>query len=140
MNVTVRVWALVFSTEIEEKVKTAIMSVLPIKVELQDFGIPRLCGEGDLGNLRKLHQLLREERILDTARNIMLNGIEGNVVQFRLNKQVAYIGKVNFPAGEESLGSIYIEISCDNEEDILKIINWLAPQTVDGKPVEEIEL
>ncbi len=140
MKVTVRVSALVYPTEIEEKVKKAITNLLPVELHLQDFGIPRLYGEGDLDSLRKLHQLFREERVLDTARHILLSGIEGTSTQFRLNKQVAYVGKVNFPAGEERLGSIYIEISTEDKESLMKIIDWLAPETRDGKPVVEIEL
>ncbi len=140
MNVTVRVSALVYPTEVKEKVATAIMNIIPVELNLQDFGVPRLYGEGGLENLRKLHLLLREHRILDTARHFFLTGIEGNTIQFRLNKQVAFVGKVNFPAGDESLGSIYVEISAANEEDLLKIIDWLAPRTIGGKPVEEIEL
>ncbi len=140
MNVTVRISALVYPTEIEEKVKAAIINAFPIQLCLQDFGIPRLSGEGDLESLRKLHTLLREGRILDTARNILLSGIEGNNIQFCLSKQVAFVGKVNFPAGEESLGSIYVEITSENKEELMKIIDWLAPRTIGGKPVEEIEL
>ncbi len=50
------------------------------------------------------------------------------------------MGKVNFPAGEESLGSIHVEILADNAEDLIIIIDWLAPETVEGAPVREIEL
>lgn len=140
MNVTVKVSAAVYPTELQEKVKTAITNVVPVELSLQDFGAPRLFGEGNIEKLRKLHLLLREERILDTARHILLSGIEGNTIEFRISKQVAYIGKINFPAGEESLGPIYVEISSENKEDLLKIIDWLAPQTIDGKPVVENEL
>ena len=140
MNAKVRVFAPVNPTEVQEKVEQAILNFFPVSLELQDDAIPRLYGEGDFESLRRLHLRLREERILDTARRIFLNGIEGNSTQFRLNKQVAYIGKLNFPAGEESLGSIEVEISADNEDDLLTIIDWLAPQTEDGKPVMEIEL
>ncbi|SNQ62171.1 RNA-binding domain-containing protein [Candidatus Methanoperedens nitratireducens] len=140
MIATVKVFALVHPTEVREKVETAIMNLIPVKLLLQDFGVPGLYGEGDMGSLRKLHQLLREHCILDTARQVFMNGIEVNTIQFKLNKQVAYVGKVNFPAGEESLGSIHIEISAGNKEDLMTIIDWLSPRTVDGKPVEEIEL
>ncbi len=140
MVVIVKVFALVYPTEVREKIEAAIMNLIPVKLLLQDFGVPGLCGEGNLENLRKLHQLLRENRILDTARQVFMNGIEGNTIQFKLNKQVAYVGKVNFPAGEESLGSIHVEISAENKEALIKIIDWLSPRTVDGKPVEEIEL
>lgn len=136
----VKVSALVYPTELEEKVKTTITNLFPIELQVEEYGIPRLCGEGDLESLRSLHLRLREERILDTARHILLTGVQGSTTQFQLNKQVAFAGKVNFPAGEESLGSIYVEISAGNKEDLLKIINWLAPQTIEGKPVEELEL
>ena len=140
MKVTVKVSALVYPTEIEEKVKKAITNLFPVELHTEEFGIPRLCGESDLESLRLLHLRLREERILDTARHVLMSGISGNTTQFRLNKQVAFVGKVNFPAGEESLGSVYVEISTENREDLLKIIDWLAPKTIDGKPIGEIEL
>ncbi len=140
MNITVRISALVYPTEIQGKVKTAITNIFSVELALQDFGVPRLYGEGGLETLQKLHLLLREERILDTARHVLLAGIEGNTTQFRLSKQVAFVGKVNFPAGEEGLGSVYVEISAGNDEDLLKIIDWLAPKTAEGKPIMEIEL
>ena len=140
MNVKVKVSAPVNPTEVQEKVERAILNFFPVSFELQYSAIPGLCGEGDFESLRTLHLRLREEKILDTARRLFLNGIEGYATRFRLNKQVAFIGKLNFPAGEESLGSIEVEISADNEDDLLTIIDWLAPQTVDGKPVMEIEL
>ena len=140
MNVKVRVFAPVHPTEVQEKVEQSILNFFPVTLELQDDKIPGLYGEGDLESLRKLHLRLREERILDTARRLLLNGIRGDTTRFRLNKQVAYIGKLNFPAGKESLGSIEVEISADTEDELLAIIDWLAPQTVDGEPVMEIEL
>ncbi|MCZ7399632.1 MAG: hypothetical protein O8C62_08140 [Candidatus Methanoperedens sp.] len=140
MIITVRVSALVYPTEIEEKVRKAITNLFPVELKLRDFGTPQLYGEGNLESLRLLHRRLREERILDTARHIFLTGVEGNAAQFRLNKQVAFAGKLNFPAGEESLGSIYVEISAGDEDSLLRIIDWLAPETIDGKPVGEIEL
>ena len=140
MNTIVRVTALVYPTEIEENVRTAITNVFPVELILRNFGTPQLYGTGDLESLRRLHILFREFRILDTTRRILINGIEGNSTQFRLNKQVAFVGKVNFPAGEESLGSIHIEISEDNADDLMMIIDWLAPETVEGAPVREMEL
>ncbi len=136
----VRVSALVHPTEVEDKVRKAITNLFPVELQIRDFGIPMLIGEGDLESLRNLHRRLREERILDTARHILLTGMEGNTIQFLLNKQVAFAGKLNFPAGEESLGSIHVEISAENDDELLRIIDWLAPQTMEGKPVKEIEL
>ncbi|MCX9083341.1 MAG: hypothetical protein OIN87_00915 [Candidatus Methanoperedens sp.] len=140
MNAKVKVFANVNPTEVEEKVKKAILNFFQVSLELQDIEIPRLCGKGGLESLRRLHLRLREERVLDTARHLFINGMEGNTTRFRMNKQVAFIGKLNFPAGKESLGSIEVEISADTEDDLLTIIEWLAPHTEDGKPVLEIEL
>ncbi len=140
MNVSVKVSALVHSTETQEKVEKAVKNLFPVELHLEDYGIPRLYGEGDLESLRVLHKRLREERILDTARQVLLSGVSGSTTQFALNKQVAFAGKVNFPAGEESLGSVYVEISAENKEDLIKIIEWLAPKTFEGKPIMEIEL
>jgi predicted RNA binding protein with dsRBD fold (UPF0201 family) len=140
MNAKVQVFAPVNPTEVQEKVEQAILNFFPLSLELQDGVIPMLYGEGDLENLRRLHLRLREERILDTARRLFLNGIRGNTTRLRLNKQVAFIGILNFPAGKESLGSIDVDISADNQDELLTIIDWLAPQTVDGEPVMEIEL
>jgi len=140
MNVSVKVLAPVNPTEIQDKVEKAILNFFPVEFKLQESEIQALSGEGDLESLRRLHLRLREERILDTARKIFLNGIKDDTIRFRLNKQVACIGKLNFPAGEESLGSIHVEISAENMGDLLRVIDWLAPQTIDGKPVEEIDL
>ncbi|MDP3103559.1 MAG: RNA-binding domain-containing protein [Candidatus Methanoperedens sp.] len=140
MNTKFRVSALVYPTELEENVRIALTNIFPVEFILRNFGIPQIYGEGDIESLRKLHMLLRELCILDAARRILINGTEGNSTQFSLNKQVAFVGKVNFPAGEESLGSINVEVSADSAEDLMKIIDWLAPETVEGKPVMEIEL
>jgi predicted RNA binding protein with dsRBD fold (UPF0201 family) len=140
MNVSVKVLATINPTEIQDKVEKAISNFFPVELKLQETQIQELSGDGDLESLRTLHLRLREERILDTARKIFLNGIKDDTTRFRLNKQVACIGKLNFSPVEESLGSIHIEISAQNLGDLLKVIDWLAPQTIDGKPVEEIEL
>lgn len=140
MKAALSVYAPVYPTEDIEKVKKAITNIFPVELLVQDNGTPGLHGEGDIESLRKLHFLLRDGRILDTMRKVLLSAKKGCRTCFRLNKQVAYVGKVNISDGNESLGPIDVEISAENEIDILHIIDWLAPVTVDGKPVEEIEL
>ncbi len=140
MNVSVRVSSLLNPTEMREKVEKAISNFFTVKLGVQESEIQRICGEGDIESLRRLRRSLREERILDTFRRVLIDGIEGTSTQFLLNKQVAYVGKLNIPAGEESLGSINVEISAQSKEELMEIIDWLAPETIDGKPVMEIEL
>jgi len=73
--------------------------------------------------LLAFHKLLREQRILDTARSVMLAGSIGDMVQFRLNKQAAFMGKVSFPPDEEPLGSLHVQIKGGK-----RIVDWLAPK------------
>jgi predicted RNA binding protein with dsRBD fold (UPF0201 family) len=82
-----------------------------------------------------LHRLLREQEILDTARSVMLQCRVGKTIQFRLNKQAAFMGMVNFPPEEEPLGSIHVQITGDD-----MVIDWLSPRTENGVPIEEIDL
>jgi len=95
----------------------------------------RIEAHGGPECLQNFHKLLREQRILDTARSVMLDGSLGKVIRFSLNKQAAFMGKVSFPAEEEPLGSIHIQIAGSE-----KVIEWLAPKTVDAIPVREIGL
>ncbi len=73
--------------------------------------------------------------ILDTARSVMTSGRVGDAVQFRLSKQAAFMGKVSFPPEEEPLGSLHVQITGGE-----RVIDWLAPRTEGGVPVEEIDL
>jgi predicted RNA binding protein with dsRBD fold (UPF0201 family) len=43
------------------------------------------------------------------------------------------MGKINFPLEEEPLGSIHVQITGDD-----LVIDWLAPRTENGVPVQEI--
>ncbi|HPJ30469.1 MAG TPA: RNA-binding domain-containing protein [Methanothrix sp.] len=120
-------------TESPQKVAEALENLFPgITMAARQGWIE---GHGGAGSLATFHRLLREQRILDTARSVMLQGRLGDSVQFRLNKQAASAGRVNFPPEEEPLGSIHVEIRGP-----AALIDWLAPRTSEGRPVEEIEL
>ncbi|ABL78097.1 RNA-binding domain-containing protein [Thermofilum pendens] len=90
--------------------------------------------------LEKFRRLLRQQRILDAARSYVERGLREGEVKFYLNKQAAFAGKVSFctyEAGESPLGSIIVVIElgkCSPDE----FLNWLAPRTVNGKPVGEV--
>jgi len=120
-------------TESPEKVAGALKMLFP-GIELAE-SVGQIEGRGGAESLSTFHRLLREQRILDTARSVMLRGRVGDSIQFRLNKQAATVGKVSFPPEEEPLGSIHVQIRGPE-----MLIDWLAPETLDGKPVEEINL
>ncbi|AFC99551.1 Uncharacterized protein conserved in archaea [Methanocella conradii HZ254] len=136
-SITTTVSALVFPTEPEEKVVRAIRNVFPdarLRMVRQKGYVDRLEGTAGLDHM---HGLLRKQKILDTARSAMLSGLKGREISFELNKQAAYMGCLNFLDHEVALGGIYVTI--EYEEPRL-IIDWLAPETREGRPVEEIEL
>lgn len=132
-KIEVSVYVLIRPTERVEKVTSAVEKIFPGL--MMDIRGDRIEAYGGPSTLLTLHKLLREQEILDTARFVMLQGREGNTIQFRLNKQAAFMGIVNFPPEEEPLGSIHVQITGDD-----MVIDWLSPRTENGIPVEEIDL
>jgi predicted RNA binding protein with dsRBD fold (UPF0201 family) len=116
-----------------ERVVSAIEKIFPGLI--MDIREDRIDAYDGPESLRNFHKLLREQRILDTARSVLLDGRVGNTIQFRLSKQAAFMGKVSFPPDEESLGSLHIQITGGE-----RLVDWLAPMTENGIPVEEIDL
>lgn len=129
-----RVEAEVRPTEARENVETAIKKIFPT-LELNTID-GKLTGESDrVEELARLHQLLRQQTILDSARAVMFSGRRGNVVQFMLNKQTAFVGRVSFTGGESPLGPIVVTLEAP---DVERLIDYLAPRTREGKPIREI--
>lgn len=136
-SIRTTVSALVFPTEPEEKVRQAILKIFPgarLRFIRKEGYVDRL--EGTAG-LDSLHELLRKQKILDTARSAMYKGFKDGDISFELNKQAAYMGDLNFLDHDVALGGIYITIRYKDPE---RIIDWLAPETRDGRPLEEIGL
>ncbi|HWQ20607.1 MAG TPA: RNA-binding domain-containing protein [Methanotrichaceae archaeon] len=131
--IDVSVYVLVKPTEKVDRVTSAIEKIFPGLI--MDIREDRIQAYDGIASLTRFHMLLREELILDTARRVMVRGLVGNSVQFRLSKQAAYMGLISFPPEEEPLGSIHVQISGDE-----RIIDWLAPMTQNGEPVGEIDL
>jgi predicted RNA binding protein with dsRBD fold (UPF0201 family) len=75
-------------------------------------------------SVETLEKLLKELRIRSAARTLFLRSTEGNKLRFRLNKQVAFVGKVSF-AERSSLGDIDVTIE---DENLTDLINRIAPE------------
>ena len=118
-------------TESLEKVRSAVENLFPRAsfevVEDRIKGLLVAKTEGRDG-LAQFHAILRQERILDAARRVLLKGRRENRITFHLNKQVAYVKRVSFcePFDESPLGPIRVEMECDDPSEI---IEWLAPRT-----------
>ena len=136
-SIVTSISAPVFPTEPEEKVREAIGHIFP------DANLHMVKKEGFVdmlegtASLDRLHELLRSEKILDTARKSMFRDVEEHEVSFQLNKQAAFMGHVNFLDQNAPLGGIYVNIECSDPQ---HLIDWMAPQTREGNPVKEIEL
>ena len=131
--IEVAVYSSVRPTERVEKVASAIENIFPGMV--MDIRADRIEAYDGLESLRNLHKLLREQSILDTARGVMLRGRVGETILFQLNKQAAFMGIVSFPPEEEPLGSLHVQIMGGE-----MVIDWLAPETENGVPKNEIEM
>jgi hypothetical protein len=134
VDLKLRVEVEVRATELEDKVRKAVENIFPnLKLEMIEN---KLIGESaEVSAISKFHQLLRLQLILDSARSVFFAGRRGNRVQFMLNKQVAFVGKISFTDGESPLGPISVVLEAP---DIERLIDYLAPRTKDGKPIEEI--
>lgn len=129
-----RVEAEVKPTEDQVKVEAAVKKIFP-RLQLVAAG-NSLVGESvEVEALDRLHQLLRLQGILDSARNVMRAGRRGNAIRFMLNKQAAMVGRVSFTEGESPLGPIVVTLEAP---DLEHLIDYLAPRTVDGRPIKEI--
>lgn len=108
-------------TEPPEKVVQAITNIFPdASLEIEETEI--LGNSSDLATFKKM---IREQKIRDTARQVLAHSVSGNTMAFHLNKQAAFVSKVNFTESKIVLGTITVKISGD---DIQSMIEELAPK------------
>ncbi len=75
--------------------------------------------------LTKFNERLKQEKILNIAKKVLIKGLRGKSIIFYLNKQVAYVNHISFceQKNESPLGPIRVEIRCD---DTNQLINWFT--------------
>lgn len=113
MKVTVK--TPVRKTESFDRVKKALLNIFPeLEVELIK---EKLAGKTD--NLDKFKELLRNQKIRSTARGLFLKNKRGSELRFQLNKQAAWVGKLNFTEEPQPLGSIQVIIENRNLDGII---------------------
>ncbi|MET1101534.1 MAG: RNA-binding domain-containing protein [Pyrodictiaceae archaeon] len=139
--VKIRVEVEVRPTEDENKVRRSLLNVFePDTIRREKYGdrILLVAESRSFRSLRKLHNLLRREKILDAARSYLLKGVSENTIMFKLNKQAAYMGRLSFVDMdvEAPMGPILFIIEAEKP---MEVIDWLAPPTRMGKPIYEKE-
>jgi len=137
VHFTVR--ASIYPTEDEGLVMDAVERVIrpeSMSIESAEKGMKVLKGKGGLEGLRVLHAHLRRQKILDTARSVLISGCGSGTLTFSLHKQAATAGKVSFAVENELYGSIDVLVVCKEPE---RLVDWLAPPTEDGVPLFEMD-
>ncbi len=124
--VTIR--TLLRPTEDPEKVRTAILNLFP------DCEIA--TGQGEIvakaASLERFKTMIRNQKILDSIRKTLLSGVSPGSTSLSLNKQAAFVKRVSLSEGRAALGNMEVTIE---SEDIERLIDEVAPRTVDGVEV-----
>jgi len=132
-SVDVRVTAPVNPTELEDRVADAVRALFP-GAEVESQG-GRVVAETH--TVEPFREQLFEQRILDTARKQFAANQTADGFSFDLKKQAAFNGTVNFAVGNpDELGDLHVEVTV-REPDVDQFVDYLAPKTEDGEPVEE---
>ncbi len=133
-SVDVRIVAPVNDTEVTDRVSDAVTNVFPDAEPVYEER--RLVAEAH--TLDAFSDVLHEQEILDTARRVFRSNATEEGFTFALKKQAAFEGVVNFAVGEpDELGEIDVEVQV-REPDVESFIDYVAPETDDGTPVDPI--
>ncbi|MBV0900323.1 RNA-binding domain-containing protein [Haloarcula salina] len=130
-SVDVAIAAPVNDTEVTDRVADAVRTLFP-EAEL-DHRRGELVAE--VHAMEAFSELLHRAEILDTARSVFFDSLEGDTFAFDVKKQAAFEGRVNFAVGEPSeLGDIHVTVTV-REPDAEAYIDYVAPPTEDGTPI-----
>jgi uncharacterized protein len=112
-------------TETAERVMAAVRNLFPAaELHATERGV-----EGSSPDAGRLAALIREQRIPDTARGVMLRGQDGGRTRFHVSKQVAAVGKLNFASREGPLGDISVELRAADAAELTRFVDEVAPDT-----------
>lgn len=132
-RITVTVSAPIAGTEVPDRVARAVENLFP-EAELT-VGTDRV--EGEAHAVETFSERLKEQQILDTARSHLRERIEGETIRFRLKKQAAFVGMVNFSVGNpDELGDIEVAIRIEEPEPEVFVEELAPPTDADGTPIE----
>ncbi|ESS06548.1 MAG: uncharacterized protein conserved in archaea [uncultured archaeon A07HB70] len=131
-RVDVRVVAPVSPTEVTERVADAVRELFPSATVREEPG--QVVGETH--DLDELSRRLHEQEILEAARREFRSRAGDDGFSFALKKQAAHEGVVNFSVGSpDELGDVAVSVVV-NEPSVEAYIDLVAPETVEGDPVE----
>jgi predicted RNA binding protein with dsRBD fold (UPF0201 family) len=124
-RIEVEVTAPRYPTELPDRVEQAITALFP------EAEVEERTGElvGRAHAMDHFAERLREQAIVDTAREVFRRNVEGDAFAFTLKKQAAYEGVVNFAVGNpDELGDLHVRVSVEAPS-VAGFIDRLAPRT-----------
>ena len=131
-SVDVEITAPVHDTEVTARVADAVRNLFPEADP--DHREGKLVAE--VHTMDGFSQELHRAEILDTARSVFFDDLVGDAFSFDLKKQAAFEGRVNFAVGDPAeLGDIHVDVTV-REPDVESYIDYVAPPTEDGNPVD----
>ena len=123
----------VHETELPDRVERAVRNLFP------EADVERTDGQlrGEAHGMEAFAERLREQAILDTAREAFFENRGGDTTTFRLKKAAAFEGVVNFAVGSaDELGEIHVEVTV-RDPSFEAYVDHVAPPTEDGDPLIE---
>jgi uncharacterized protein len=95
-------------TEDTQKVLRAVENIFP-SLDFKEEG-STLIATGSKEDLQAFKKHLQIQNISSSANSFLTSKIQGNQLEFELNKQAAAMGKVNFVDFRMALGTIKVKI------------------------------
>lgn len=132
----IHVRATIRPTEDAEKVRKALVSLFPgAPVEIDDEEAIAVAP-----SLDRLRELIRSQRIPDTARGVMLAGLadDGMSARFLLGKQAAAAGRAHFGPLRSPLGDIEVTLFGEAQFEVERAIFHAAPDTTVPAELAEV--
>lgn len=131
-SIDVQIETPLYDTEVTDRVRDAIGTVFPkADVEVKPGRVV-----AETHSLDAFSDVLFEQEILDTARRQFRANMTEDGFSFSLKKQAAFEGVVNFAVGNpDELGDIDVIVTV-REPDVESFIDYIAPPTEDGTPID----
>ena len=112
-------------TELRDRVEAAITNLFPTAEVEERHG--ELIAEAH--SMERFAERLREQNIVDSAREVFRGNLEGETFAFDLKKQAAHEGVINFAVGNpDELGDLHVRVRVE-EPAPEAFIDHVAPRT-----------
>jgi len=124
--------ASVSPSEDSSKVLSSLRNVLGDCVYQEEiFDGEVVLSSGSVGCLQRLHDQLRDRRVRDAARRLLLKGRSENTLNMMLNRQAAFAGIIALCNAEDEspLGPIFLTLESAEAD---KLIEWLTAHQDSG--------